>query len=370
MPDYLFLSQNNPMQKFNVGDKVRFLNEKGGGKVKKLIDSRTVMIEIEDGFDIPVLMSELVTEPVSTVSRDIKEQKINQLQVEIREREQREAIEDDEARKSKLRRFAKNPEAEGIYLAFVPHEQQWILTGLIDVILVNHTGSELLYTLSLRNEVGFDNVDYGQMAPYTKVLIETISRNDLNTWCTGFVQAILVYEKSEHMFTPVFSPFDLKANRFYKEGSYVMSGVLGDKAIMVCLQPLVALKTDVLIANNQLATDIIVEPVSAIIKPKALIDKHRKEQGEAIVDLHIGELVDNISGLTSHDMFKIQYDYFEKSLHSAIENEYTKVTYIHGVGNGVLKNAIVKALESFEGVQNRMASMSKFGVGAIDVIIR
>jgi hypothetical protein len=36
----------------------------------------------------------------------------------------------------------------------------------------------------------------------------------------------------------------------------------------------------------------------------------------------------------------------------------------------VLKNAIIKALENFEGVNNRMASMSKFGVGAIDVIIR
>jgi dsDNA-specific endonuclease/ATPase MutS2 len=51
-------------------------------------------------------------------------------------------------------------------------------------------------------------------------------------------------------------------------------------------------------------------------------------------------------------------------------NEYEKVTFIHGVGNGVLKNAIIKALDEYEGTQNRMASMSKFGVGAIDVLIR
>ena len=105
-------------------------------------------------------------------------------------------------------------------------------------------------------------------------------------------------------------------------------------------------------------------------KEKALIDKHKKNEGEAVVDLHIGELLDNIAGLSSHDMFKIQLDYFNKTLNSAIVNDYTKVTYIHGVGNGVLKNAIIKALENFEGVNNRMASMSKFGVGAIDVMIR
>ncbi len=34
---------------------------------------------------------------------------------------------------------------------------------------------------------------------------------------------------------------------------------------------------------------------------------------------------------------RIQLDYFNKSLDSAMVNEYEKVTFIHGVGNGVLK---------------------------------
>ncbi len=106
------------------------------------------------------------------------------------------------------------------------------------------------------------------------------------------------------------------------------------------------------------------------MKEKALIDNYRKAQGEALIDLHIGELVSNIAGLSSHDMFKIQMDHFHKTLNSAIANDYEKVTYIHGIGNGVLKNAIIKALDEFEGVQNKMASLSKFGVGAIDVLIK
>ncbi|NOU46238.1 MAG: DUF2027 domain-containing protein [Bacteroidales bacterium] len=358
------------MLRLNVGDKVKFLNELGGGTVKKLMDSRMVLIEIEDGFDIPVLMSELVLANPEVFSQPKRNSQVDILQKEIQQKAEQEAAEEDQARKGKLRRFGKNPETEGIYLAFLPHDQQWILTGLLDVVLLNHTPAEMLYSIGLKTETGLLNADFGQMEPYSKINIETISRNDINAWCEGIVQAILVFEQSAEVYHPLFSPFDIKPNRFYKEGSYVMSGVLGDKALMVCLQTLVALKSDGNYRQSLEFNTETTEPVRVIAKEKALIDKHRKDQGEAVIDLHIGELVTNISGLTSHDMFKIQFDYFEKTLHSAMENDYTKVTYIHGVGNGVLKNAIVKALESFEGTENNMAAMAKFGVGAIDVIIK
>ena len=57
-------------------------------------------------------------------------------------------------------------------------------------------------------------------------------------------------------------------------------------------------------------------------------------------------------------------------LDSAIAAEYTKVTFIHGVGNGVLKNAIIEELKKkYKNTENRMASIAKFGVGAIEVKI-
>ena len=110
--------------------------------------------------------------------------------------------------------------------------------------------------------------------------------------------------------------------------------------------------------------------VTESIKERPLIDKHRTNLNEAVVDLHIAELVDNILGLSSLDMLNTQLEYFKKAFHSAITNEYTKVTFIHGVGNGVLKAAIIKELEDYEGIENRMASISKFGVGAIDILIK
>jgi hypothetical protein len=46
--------------KFNIGDRVRFLNDVGGGKVVKYIDNETVAVLNQDDFEIPVLMSELI----------------------------------------------------------------------------------------------------------------------------------------------------------------------------------------------------------------------------------------------------------------------------------------------------------------------
>lgn len=46
--------------KFKVGDKVKFLNEQGGGVITKIINSKMVNIAIEDGFEIPTLINELI----------------------------------------------------------------------------------------------------------------------------------------------------------------------------------------------------------------------------------------------------------------------------------------------------------------------
>ena len=42
------------------GDKVSFLNEKRDGIVKKILNNKMVLVEIDDGFDIPVLEHDLV----------------------------------------------------------------------------------------------------------------------------------------------------------------------------------------------------------------------------------------------------------------------------------------------------------------------
>ena len=357
------------MEKFQVGDKVNFLNSTGGGTVKKIIDTRMVEVTIEDGFDIPVLMSDLVLDYRS--QQDRRQQVVDNAQKEIQQKQIIEEKENDDARKSALRRFGRNAEEEGMYLAFVPQDQQWLLTGLLDVVLVNNTPADALYSFNIKEEGKYISVDYGSIAPHSKVVIESISREDIEYWCEGYIQVILSQEEADFIYRPLHAPFSFRSSRFFKDGSYMESGVLGEKAVMIKLTSLLALKeTETDLAKMMKDGDKKTVTAQKLVKEKAAIDRHQTAPGEAIVDLHIGELVDNILGMSSNDMFRTQMNYFKKMLESAITNEYNKVTFIHGVGNGVLKNAIIEELKHYDNTSNRMASIVKFGVGAIDVMIK
>lgn len=46
--------------KFGIGDKVSFLNERGGGIITKVISKKMVEVTIDDGFVFPYAVSELV----------------------------------------------------------------------------------------------------------------------------------------------------------------------------------------------------------------------------------------------------------------------------------------------------------------------
>ncbi|MFL5762969.1 MAG: Smr/MutS family protein [Bacteroidia bacterium] len=46
--------------KFNIGDEVSFLNEKGKGVVCAVLNKKMVSVRVEDGFEFPYAISELV----------------------------------------------------------------------------------------------------------------------------------------------------------------------------------------------------------------------------------------------------------------------------------------------------------------------
>lgn len=105
-------------------------------------------------------------------------------------------------------------------------------------------------------------MDYGSIEPFSKVLIETISRDDIEYWCNGLVQMVLCQDDIDFVYHPLHAPFSFRVNRFFKEGSYVESGVLGEKTVMICLSPLVALKgsEDDFVARLKEGKDITVVP--------------------------------------------------------------------------------------------------------------
>lgn len=357
--------------KFKIGDKVKFLNDHGGGVVSKVVTSNLVHVKIEDGFEIPTLTNELVLVQDTSMFGGHQSEvfSVPQQNRPAPPPEPEEVIYDE--RSSRLDVFkAKGEDKKGIYLAYVPQDQRWLLTGLLDIYLINYTEYDVLFSMFLRKQNGaWEGADYDAMKPNTKILLATIEREEIEKWSYGVLQAMYHRDASAKVLAPVNSTFSIKPAKLFRENSYLDSSFLNDKSFLflineVGIQPAVA--------ESELDEKYDEEVAMQHAKPKQpeeVINKHKTGPREAVVDLHIGELTDDYSKMTNVDMLNFQLNYFVRCLESAIKGYLTKVTFIHGVGEGVLKNRMMEILKQYDHVQSRDASLKNFGYGATEVLI-
>ena len=87
------------------------------------------------------------------------------------------------------------------------------------------------------------------------------------------------------------------------------------------------------------------------------------------VDLHIEKLVKQTKGLGHYDMLNIQLETAKRQLEFAMHKGIQKVVFIHGVGEGVLKEELLFLFKKYERVQFYEAEYRKYGLGATEVYI-
>jgi len=86
------------------------------------------------------------------------------------------------------------------------------------------------------------------------------------------------------------------------------------------------------------------------------------------VDLHIHELVDSELGLDNRDILQIQIAHFERMLKRAEEQKVSKVVFIHGIGQGVLRGEIRKIIEMYyPNASFHDANYVEYGYGATEI---
>jgi hypothetical protein len=89
------------------------------------------------------------------------------------------------------------------------------------------------------------------------------------------------------------------------------------------------------------------------------------------VDLHIHELLDNTAGLSNADMLNYQLDKFHEVLKQYAGKKGQKIVFIHGKGDGVLRKAIEKELNTkYKTYYYQDASFREYGFGATMVTIK
>ena len=182
------------------GNKVRFLSEIGGGRVAGFQGKNIVLVEDEDGFQMPMLINEVVV--VGDEDYDTKhviEAKANSVKAALNA--EREEVETEPADKP-ITFKAKPEERKGgdklsAYLAFVPMDVKELSQTRFETYLVNDSNYYMRYVYMIAEGAAWTVRGEGEIEPNTKEFIEEFGREDLNALEHSCIQ-LIAYKRDKH----------------------------------------------------------------------------------------------------------------------------------------------------------------------------
>lgn len=342
------------------GDKVRLLHEKGEGVVVRN-SAEFVYVDVGDGFELPVLHNDII------IIEKAPEKFESPPSTEGNPAEAHDQGPRKQVVKKEIHR--KGTElAKGIYLAFAPVNQHVVLAGDINLYLINYTKLSVYYVLySAGNNQS--KPDYsGYVDSASALLIDTISRSDTAKFRNGIFQCLFTETTGRGVAAPFFTHVEIKPERFLKEEMYAYNPVIS----LNCLTTQLLRFDEIQWIQGAMGKDAFRKDHevhhSSVIEPESLIMKYMTVRGEAEVDLHIESIVQNPEQIDDAMKLKKQMDLFMDCFESARKSKFSKVVFIHGVGVGILKMEIQKFLRNQENIQFRDAPISRYGIGATEVV--
>ncbi|PWE00746.1 DUF2027 domain-containing protein [Marinilabilia rubra] len=350
-------------QDIRLGDKVKFLNDVGGGHVTR-IEGKIIYVEDEIGFEVPMPSAEVVV--VERLEEPSQEEPVpvrSPLIVNKVEEEKSVTIEDDEFVEEEPQHDDNNPR---IYLAFLDAGIKDDVQT-VDLHLVNDSNYHCLFLFAEMGEDGLAReVFNGRIPANTKEYLGGFPASKLDSkW---MVQLILYKrDKPYQLFDPLNQTMKIRAEKFFKEKGFKENDFFYEKAVMM---PLIKNELERQMENlsKKETSKALKEKGEFKIKNEQPVRKKRTDIIE--VDLHIHELLDDTRGLSNADMLKLQVDRFHEVIRENEKNKGQKIVFIHGIGNGTLKHEVRRLLNTRYKKHNfQDASFREYGYGATMVII-
>lgn len=344
------------MNKFKPGDQVSFVNEKGGGIVISITKNGHYKVALEDGFDLTVTERELaMVKPGGGKSA-----------------ENRVVESSAEPLKPIVEKILSRTENE-VNLVLVPAKEHQVLTGDLEFYLINTTRYAIHFILSYRKESDHYLIDTGTLEPGIEKLSGIFSRPDLTDWELLHIQLLFFnrpsfsYMPSVKKDLPVLLPDVSVSTR--EKGRFAYA-----RSIEIFRMP-----EDVELDMGLLRDKFGETPKPELFSPSHIMKKNKKNMDESRygilhntkeVDLHIECLVKDASSLDNSEMLSIQLRHFQKEMDHAIQHHFQSIVFIHGVGAGVLRKALLDELQHFKGISWKRGPYEKYGAGAIEVVLK
>lgn len=200
-----------------IGDKVRFLNEVGGGRVSGFQGKDIVLVEDEDGFDVPMRINEVVV--VGDESYDTSH--VVEAKLKGRAQPQEEPEEKEPADKPVTFKAPVEERRGGdklsAYLAFVPMDLKELTDTRFETYLVNDCNYYLRYVYMTAEGTSWQVRSTGEIEPNTKCFIEEFGRDQLNELEHSCIQLMAYKREKRFLRKPaVDALINIDPVKFYK----------------------------------------------------------------------------------------------------------------------------------------------------------
>ncbi|SDM31900.1 Smr domain-containing protein [Daejeonella rubra] len=313
--------------KYKLGEFVRFVNERREGFITRIIDENTIAVTDDDGFEIPVLASQVTRVHGKSDFTDVHA--------------------NEESTLKQPEQFISN----GIFLGIADDKR---IGSVVHFNLINTSSWQVLFTLNTEKQHDFKGECSGILNPESTTQVYSASLNELDLWPKFHLQTLLYAYGKHEMQKPLLYSDKFKAKDF--SGAKKYSSILGKEAWLIQID------SEVPLIDPQKLKESFFRPTEEKIE----IPNPGKE-----VDLHIEKLRDDHQFLSSSEILDIQLNHFKKYLDAAIVHKLHSIIFIHGTGNGTLRNEIHKIISKHPQVKTFMdAYKEKFGYGATEIILK
>ena len=308
-----------------TGDRVRLLHSREEGVITRVSSGGRIEVEIEDGFRIPVMQNELVV--ISAV-----------------EKEYFGGAEPDEP--SSITQNTINDVTEGIFLGLIPLNDK-------DHSLYFINSSKKDYAYSIDEIFGKDSrtLSAGLSDAKSNKKLGEKSIGNFEDWPPLRLRFIPVNRGIEETMSSFEREIKFKASNFGK----------GKKPIPLLDKTGYLIRID----SHEKPLDVKLLNKGLNEEEKAVDSLKQFPRPEKSVDLHIEKLTDEHKALSNSEKLRFQLEVFEKNLDAAIATGMDEISFIHGIGNGVLRKEIHKYLSQMDKIKYfQDTQKSQFGYGA------
>ena len=349
-------------QNIKVGDQVRFLNDVGGGRITAMLSKDMVSVETQDGFEIPTYIKNLII-----IEPDIPKSS-NRSAFQSPSKPLDASSQYPEAKKGsgfkEINQFKGNDFPEFIFAA-LPDNPGNPPEGRIILYLVNDCNYTLIYHFATKMADQYTTVDAGMLEPNTKVELESLQPHGIGELPEYCFQLLFFRKSSSQLEEPVQKEIRISPVRFFKASSFVKNNYFNTPALLI------RLAENPLRAELDKLTDKDLHQVTLTKEPKKQVSAEITKLDLVEVDLHINQLLENTRGLSNTDMLKHQLDTFSKEMDKAIAIGVKRIVFIHGVGDGVLKNELRRELQrKYARYPFQDASFREYGFGATLAVLK